>query len=135
MKRAIAIGLSVLLLLSSTGITYAEHFCGSFKMMAKLTVGHENLNCGMAVLDTDCDTEFMQAMDCCNNHYLSVSTDDTFAKVQFDFVSAPVFIVPPVSNYNLNILSATYKPVIALPYYRPPPNIKSLHLVYESFLI
>ncbi len=135
MRKLFAISLSVLLLLSSTGVTYAEHFCGSFKMMAKVTVGHEALHCGMTLVASDCDTEDFKAMDCCDNHYLAVTTDDTFAKAQFNFDFTPIAVQYALTSFKVLDLTFHAQKPEAIPFYRPPPNIKNIPLVFQQFLI
>ena len=135
MQKMLALGLSLLLLLSSTGITYAEHFCGSFKMMSKVTVGHQDLNCGMVVTGSGCDTADFKTMDCCDNHYLAIDTDDTFAKTQFNFDFNAAFQGIAIPTLELPVINFEIQTIKAVPYYRPPPNIKNLPIVYQQFLI
>lgn len=135
MQRLLAICLSVLMLLSSTGITYAEHFCGSFKMMSKLTLGEESLHCGMAVVEEGCDSDQVKAMDCCDNHYLAVQTDDTFAKVQFNLALSAAILVAQPSNFSLSNTPKSFTAPVAYRQYRPPPNIWNFQVAFQTFLI
>lgn len=134
MQRFIAFLLSCLLLLSSTGVTYAEHYCGSHKMAGEFTLGHADLNCGMSVPASSCDTP-AKAMDCCDNHYLSVDTDDDFAKISFDFEPLPDFALGHTVRFDLTIQSFELHKQVAVIPYRPPPDSTPLFILYETYLI
>lgn len=132
-----SIFLSLLLLASSSGIAYAQHFCGEHEMMAKVTLGEEHLSCGMKMMVPTCEDDNMVSKEahCCSNTYTQVETDDNFAKVSFDidldknFVSAfvAVFVLPQIGNYpsHRNI----YRD------YHPPPLDKDIPILYQVFLI
>lgn len=133
MQRFTALILSFLMLLSSTGITYAEHYCGSHKMMSEFTIGHAELHCGMSLPADGCETQ--QMMDCCDNHYLSITTDDDFAKVAFDFAPLAVFVQPDQIVFNAEAIAIASKEIQEVPHYRPPPDKISLFILYQSYLI
>ena len=48
-QKVASVLLAFLMLLSSSGVTYAQHFCGDHEMMAKFTLGEAHLSCGMAM--------------------------------------------------------------------------------------
>lgn len=133
MQRVVAIVLSTLLLISSTGLTYAEHYCGSHKMMGQIALGHAHMSCGMSAPKDDCE-QLSKLMDCCDNHYLSVDTDEDYAKVAFDF--EPVIEFLPAVPVNIQWTApAEISKVKELPYYRPPPDELPLFILYETYLI
>lgn len=135
MKKFVSILLSVLLLASSSGIAYAQHFCGEYEMLSEITLGEKHLSCGMAMEIPDCDDGIAQEHDCCDNQYTQITTDDTFAKASFDidlnktFVAAfvSVFVVQSPDNYptNTNFFAE----------YHPPPLKQDFQVLYETFLI
>jgi len=135
MRIIVSFILSFLILLSSSGIAYAEHFCGGLHMLSKVTFGEEQLSCGMATVHDDCDHEMEENHFCCSNKYLKVSTDDQYAKVSFEFnFYVAVFNVPmEVPSEVLNVLPEndhdSYR------YYRPPPLERDLQILYDTFLI
>lgn len=135
MQRLVSISLALLLLFSSTGITYAQHFCGDHMMMDGITLGKQDMRCGMVVVTSDCDSEPQEPMGCCDNQYTSIDTDDSFVKASFsiDFDVLDVAIVPMAIQFvsQDNTVSA----VTEYPCYRPPPNIQNLQITYQSFLI
>lgn len=134
MQKLIAFSLSFLLLLSSTGITYAEHYCGSHKMMSVLTVGETALHCGMSPAPSSLCDEQLIVMDCCDNHYLSIETDDDYAKVSFEFQTVDFEFVPNLVFFDFTSQELV-SPTITVPPYRPPPDQTPLFILYESYLI
>lgn len=122
MKQFISIVLSIFLLASSSGIAYAQHFCGDYKMMAKVTLGEEHLSCGMVMPDTACGDEHAEDHDCCDNEYTQVLTDDNFAKAQFDIAFNTPFVAAFVSVFLLNTTSVEEALVTHYSDYNPPPH-------------
>jgi len=135
MKQVISIAMSLLLLLSSSGLTYAQHFCGDLEMISKITLGEKHLSCGMTMQDVACGDEHSKDHHCCKNQFTSVDTDDNFATTLFNmelyttFVAAlvSVFILEQPENYNHNL--DYYKD------YSPPPLGENLQVLYATFLI
>lgn len=134
MKKALSILLSLLLLASSSGIAYAQHYCGEYKMLSEITIGEKHLSCGMAMEVPGCDDQ-EEEPGCCDNEYTKVETDDTFEKSVFEVEINPVFldafltfIVPKAEelrkehDFNFRVHS-------------PPPLDKDLQVLYETFLI
>lgn len=134
MKQTVSIFLSLLLLLSSTGISYAEHYCGSFKMMSEITLGHEHLSCGMKMEAHPCGDE-KEDHFCCNNEYTDVDTDDSYAKATFDIQFEQNFLIAFVSVFVLNTLDNYESNTHFFRDYSPPPLGEDLQVLYETFLI
>lgn len=139
MKKAVSIFLSVLMLVSSSGIAYAQHFCGGMEMMAGVTLGKKQLSCGMEedFSTADCDEQSVvpEAHDCCKNHITKIQTDDNFAKASFDIKLNKTFVATFVSVFVLQeaIIAPTQKTFFAD--YSPPPLERDLNILYETFLI
>lgn len=134
MKQFISIALSFLMLLSSSGIAYAQHFCGDFEMMAKITLGQEKMTCGM-VMEDPCNDEQDEEHSCCDNEYAQVTTDENFAAASFDLQVPPVFAAAFVSVFVLNTETFTSKEQTLFTQYHPPPLIKDIPVLFERFLI
>lgn len=135
MSKLISILLSVLLLLSSTGITYAQHYCGEFEMLSKVTLGEEHLSCGMVMAVPACEENDSEDHHCCDNQYTSVITDDNFAKANFNIDFHQSFIIPFVSVFvfQQHVEYRTSRDNYAL--YYPPPLYKNIPVLYQTFLI
>ena len=136
MKQIISILLTLLLLISNTGITYAQHFCGGHQMMAKVTIGQERLSCGMALVKDLCDESHQSdTHSCCNNLYTQVAFDDTVEQPIVEFQ-----LTPPLKA-NTTTFSASVYEIITLQkevvysIYNPPPLIKNFSVLFDTFLI
>ena len=136
MKQIISILLSLLLLISNTGITYAQHFCGGHQMMAKVTIGQERLSCGMALVKDLCDESHQSdTHSCCNNLYTQVAFDDTVEQPTVEFQLTPPFKVNTTTfgASACEILRIQKEVVYTL--YNPPPLIKDFPVLFDTFLI
>lgn len=136
MKQIISILLTLLLLISNTGITYAQHFCGGHQMMAKVTIGQERLSCGMALVKDLCDESHQSdTHSCCNNLYTQVAFDDTVEQPIVEFQ-----LTPPLKA-NTTTFSASVYEILTLQkevvytLYNPPPLIKDFPVLFDTFLI
>ena len=136
MKQIISILLTLLLLISNTGITYAQHFCGGHQMMAKVTIGQERLSRGMALVKDLCDESHQSdTHSCCNNLYTQVAFDDTVEQPTVEFQ-----LTPPLKANTTTFSASVYeiltlqKEVVYTPY-NPPPLIKDFPILFDTFLI
>jgi len=135
-KQITSILLTLLLLISNTGITYAQHFCGGHQMMAKVTIGQERLSCGMAPVKDLCDDSHQSdTHSCCNNLYTQVAFDDTVEQPIVEFQ-----LTPPLKA-NTTTFSASVYEILTLQkevvysIYNPPPLIKNFPVLFDTFLI
>ena len=136
MKQIISILLTLLLLISNTGITYAQHFCGGHQMMAKVTIGQERLSCGMALVKDLCDESHQSdTHSCCNNLYTQVAFDDTVEQPIVEFQLTPVFDVDKNAIINSVSEILTLQKQVVYTLYNPPPLIKDFPILFDTFLI
>ena len=136
MKQITSILLTLLLLISNTGITYAQHFCGGHQMMAKVTIGQERLSCGMAPVKDLCDESHQSdTHSCCDNRYTQVAFDDTVEQPVVEFQLTPVFDVD--NNAIISSVSEilTLQKEVVYTIYNPPPLIKDFPVLFDTFLI
>lgn len=136
MKQITSILLTLLLLISNTGITYAQHFCGGHQMMAKVTIGQERLSCGMAPVKDLCDESHQSdTHSCCDNRYTQVAFDDTVEQPVVEFQLTPVFDVD--NNAVISSVSEilTLQKEVVYTIYNPPPLIKDFPVLFDTFLI
>lgn len=137
MKKTVALLLSILMLASTSGVAYAQHFCGDYQMLAKVTIGEAHLSCGMVMEDSCGDEKENNHTDhdCCNNQYTQVDTDDNFAPSHNDSIIVPQFVKAFVSVFVLK--AHIQEPKIQVHYfnYKAPPLIKDIPVFFETFLI
>ncbi len=135
MKQILSTLLSFLLLASSTGVTYAKHYCGDFEMMAEVTFGEKNLSCGMVMEDKTCNKEEAEGHSCCDNEYVQVDVDDNFANASFGLNFHEPSVAVFVSVFVLQELIDYDESPNFLGDYHPPPLLKDILVLYETFLI
>jgi hypothetical protein len=133
-----AIFFILLLLVSSANITLGTHFCGGYAVDSQLMIGHQHLDCGMSGMDqmmsnADHSTQSIIKMQCCDNEYLTIITDDNFqnntlaTNFNWDFLEIPAI--------ELSNLLLTCEDVIHFKEYNPPLIGRDLPIWHQSFLI
>ncbi len=137
MKKAFAIFLSLLLLASSSGITYAQHFCSGEEIASEFTFGEKFLSCGMEVnMETSCDSgKVMNGDSCCLNHFTTIDTDENFAKASFDKSFNKVVSASPISEFTFHEVEQASFQKIFFADYTPPPREQDLNILYLNFRI
>ncbi len=126
----------VLLMASTSGVAYAQHFCGDSEMMATVTLGEEKLSCDMLdVAEDTCADEKTEGHSCCDDLYTTITTDDNFNASQDTFQLPANFVAAFVPVFVLRIETTTLRKSIAFSEYNPPPLIKNISVFYETFLI
>jgi len=123
-------------LLSSSGITYAQHFCGELEMMSKITLGEAHLSCGMEMKSSPCEDERgEEGHSCCDNEYTAIDVDDNFAAADADFQLQTTFLVAFASAFIFQQPDNFPNNHNFFKDYSPPPLGADLHVLYETFLI
>ena len=136
MKQLTSILLTLLLLTSNTGITYAQHFCGGHQMIAKVTIGQERLSCGMAAVKDLCDESHKSdTHSCCNNQYTQVEFDDTVEQPLIEFQIIPLLDVINKAFIPDGFEIRKLQKQVVYTVYRPPPLVKDIPVFLETFLI
>ncbi|WP_430412843.1 HYC_CC_PP family protein [Kordia sp.] len=132
-KHTSSFVLALLVLCSTFSFTINEHICGGQKM--SMAIGIPAENCGMEMEQSPSNITTIQQTPCCNDistfiqgqnelqsNYNDISfTTQTFIKA---FVYSYIYILPAEDQEK-----AVYKPYI------PPPLIKDIQLLSETFLI
>jgi len=134
-KQFISILLSLLLLASSSGVVYAQHYCGDAKMMTQVTLGEADLFCDMTIEEEPCFEEYGEVEGCCDNDYTQVIIDDNFAKAHYKISFNSPFVAAYIATFFLDIQHFKNTDVVTNTTYNPPPLIKNLPVLYKSFLI
>ncbi len=103
MRKAIAISLSLILLLSNVGLTLGSHYCGGKIVKSQLMIGAKNLDCGMPDMKATCEKEnasnTIQPIPCCENHYTTASLKDGFTASGIIAVPNVIFIQAFVTTF------------------------------------
>ncbi len=127
------------MLASSTGIAYAQHFCGGMEITSEVTLVEKQLSCGMDAESPDsyCEMEKLasEAPDCCDNHITKIQTDENFTKASFDVELNKTFVASFVSVFVLQEVDITSFQKIFYAEYNPPFLERDLNVLYETYLI
>lgn len=138
MQKTIAIFLSVLLLSSTMGIAYGQHFCGGHLMKAMLTFSEAALDCGMEKIPATCEKETsktkLHEKSCCDTELHQVDTDEHYSGSHFGFEPHKNFALSFVSIFVLNHFE-TASASTEITRYFPPPIDKDVQVLYQVFLI
>ncbi len=138
MKRIISIFLSLIILVSSTGLTLSTHYCLGRAVDTELMLGNQNLSCGMGDMDAICETagdvtSFMPT-GCCDNDHFSIQIKDDFEKVTSKIFFEKHFLYALTYTYLFNNQIQAEQEVAHLEIY-PPPLEQDYQSLYQSFLL
>jgi len=136
MQKVISILLTFLMLASSSGVTYAKHFCGNQEILSVITLGEKDLTCDMVLNIDNCyGKEKQEDNYCCKNKYENVDTDDNYDKTSFSFSLNIPFIASFVSTFILNQAVSIPQLVHFYSDYNPLSLDKDILVLYQTFLI
>ena len=135
MQKAISILLSILILASSTGVTYAKHFCGDYEVLSTITLGKKDLTCGMNMESDNCDDSESNSYKCCKNKYEHVNTDDNYSLASLDLQIKIPFFASFVSVFVLQQVDGATQSLHIYANYDPPPIDKDIPVLYQIFTI
>ena len=137
MKKLLAISLSLLVLLSSSGFTVARHLCNGNATKTQIALSHTIEGCAMAQSKKTCDsdkTPNLESKSCCDNEYLSLNTSENYKSNEFKFHVDLKFAYSFVHAFivSLEIYSEKSQTFLA---YNPPSIQQDKHVLFQSFLI
>jgi hypothetical protein len=135
MQKIFSAILSLVILFTSMGFTVSSHICGGKKVKTVLDLGVSNVSCGMEKTENKCQTDKQMKSNCCQDEFQKIQIKDNytqvFAKEKIITSDYVVLFVTVLFSFfpNENIQSFTYKD------YLPPPLIKDIPVLVQSFLI
>lgn len=133
-QKAQAILYSLLLLLSTTGLTYGQHFCEGVVVEVALAFGAEKMDCNEAEAEDACD-DAVQEADCCADVYYQLQTDTEFAAKSFESISElPVFDAS-VPVYALFATAPVKEQQTNTQYLPPEITNRDRQALYQVFII
>lgn len=140
MRKIISIFLSILLLVSSSGIAYTRHFCGGMEITSEITFGEIHLSCGMdmdADNSSDCGDKLgvFAENHCCENLITKVQTDDNFAKTSFDLKFSKIFVATLTQIFVLDTAEILSHKTSSFAEYNPPPCEQNINILYETYIL
>ena len=133
MKKPISILFSLLLLLSTTGLTYGQHFCEGVVVDKSFTIGFETMNCAGVEGDDACENN-PKENDCCSDTYYQLQTDKEFSgKYPYTSLDIPTTVAAQ-TNFLVEVvaLSKKQRPFTL---YTPPDRVPNKLALYQTYLI
>lgn len=125
-RQFVHITLSMILLLSTTGVAISKHYCGG--ELSKVEVGHEKIHC--------CDQPDDMPDDCCHDEQLTFLLEQDFQLSAFQFDCHLLAVTAFLPYLDLSALfveqeayETEFKP------YLSPPIAQDIPVLLQSFLI
>jgi hypothetical protein len=138
-KKLASILLSLLVLVSSTGFTVANHYCGGQMVKAKLMYVQNDLDCGMNSMLNGCDKHeevfgTILKKKCCENEFSKYQIENQLKTSELQTPINTEMIVLFVYVYT-NLFIPNSKEDVIPSDYSPPPYIRDIPLLHQVFLI
>ena len=126
MKKLLSIALTLLLLVSTIGITVSRHYCESFLIETSL----------MASIGDACDSDMPMDDDSCSDDHQHYSVNSPLLLVPFNFDFSPSIewaTAPVVLVINIELKNLSSSNFYADLY--PPPSEPDIYTKVQSFLL
>lgn len=139
MKRTFSIFLSLLILTTNVGITFAAHYCEGKVVKTSISFWEDSINCGMTDMSQPCENESQSSTvkrkSCCENTFVQLKIEDnyntpTIAKSTVDFNFIVAFLTTHINLYSCN--ASTEAEYLK---YSPPLLTLDIPVLIQSFLI
>ena len=129
-----AIGMALLVLVSTVSFTVEKHFCGS--MLMDMAIMHKAEACAMeiALAKRGCDTEAEKPGCCSDEHIVIQGQDDLKMSWEKIFLDDHQFLISFTYSY-LQSFEDYSRTRVTFDDYAPPLIIRDIQLLNESFLI
>ena len=125
------------MLVSSSGLTLATHFCRSHAVKSELSFGDSDLNCGMK-MTSSCEKESSDKTqlkrNCCHNEYMTIDVDDEFQNQYVNINVNTHFLVSFFQVFIVQPTKVAEKQEVFV-YASPPPKKQNKQVLFQSFLI
>jgi hypothetical protein len=131
LKHTLVIALAFLTIGATMSFTINEHLCGGVKVSFSIGVAAEN--CGMEIDNQSTTETTMQQTPCCDDITTFIQGQDELPS-QDVHTKTLAFIKAFVYSY-VYILSTEDQEQAVYKLYEPPPLIKDIQLIDETFLI
>lgn len=140
MQRLTSILLTILILLSQSGISMASHYCEGQLVESAIGFGHTEVGCGMGNRSSSSDKKDQNGGDslnknCCNDIYVDYDLDDEFKSSGFDVQKTNIKQVAVLVSVYLNKHVFEDKDQTDFTFYSPPLIKQDTSILFQVFLI
>lgn len=135
-QQFLAIALSFLIFFSTLSLSVDMHFCGDH--LVDFSIGRKAATCGMEKASSGVSGEcIMAAMECCTDFEIVFQAQEELQVHDDGYSLSRILLAglcPPAVKY---ISYQAPPPATPLHFreYSPPPLVRKVHLLHESFLI
>jgi uncharacterized protein YxeA len=132
MKKIVSIILSIVILVASSGFTISSHICGGKRSGTVLRIANTNISCGMEKAEDACASSSSNQLNksCCQNEFQTILMDEDYMKQKIEINFSFVFVA-----FFHDLLPQNLAQTIFYKDYSPPPLIRDIPILVESFLI
>lgn len=134
MKKFLSVILSSVILFISMGFTVSSHICGVERIKTVLSIGNTDVSCGMETTKKDCSHDKQMNSNCCQDEFQKMQLNDDYTKVITFKNFTPDFTIIFVALL-FNILPTENVQTFSYKNYLPPPLVKDIKVLVQSFLI
>ena len=136
MKKIVSVILSILILVASSGFTISSHICDGKLDEVALSLANKDIDCGMQVKNHSHAAKSNDVNKaCCENTFQPVQLDEKYISPKISLNSSLVNYA--ILKYTIlkELFPVSTETAILFTNYSPPPLIRDIPILVESFLI
>jgi hypothetical protein len=134
MKNIFLVILGLMILVTSMGFTLSSHICRGKRVKTIVGVVTGDVSCGMEKVENNCVTGEQMKSDCCQDEFQKIQNDNDYTQRQVKFDTFHDFAVIFIDVFN-NLLPTSSIRTTFYKEYSPPPIIRNIPVMVQSFLI
>lgn len=134
MKKIFSVILSLVILFTSIGFTVSSHICGGKRVKTEFGLMMSDVSCGMEISENSCSSEEYMESNCCQNQFQTIQMNEDYSQPLTEIVSPTNFIITFIVAL-FSILPNTTIQTIFFRDYLPPPLVRDIPVLIQSFLI
>lgn len=132
LKHISVFAAAFLVLFATFSFTINEHICGGEKV--SFAIGIEAKTCGMELETSTSEQTTLQQTPCCSNISTLIQGQDELPSQDTFTITPHTFITAFVYSYIYILTEEDTEKAVFKPY-KPPPLVKDIQLLDETFLI
>ena len=134
MKQLLSFILSLVILITSMGFTVSSHTCGGRKVKTVVSIVNADVSCGMESKTNDCSTQPQIKNNCCQDDFQFIQNHEDYTQQITVFDFSTDFIVAFINSY-IELFETEISELDFFTDHSPPPLIKNIPVIIQSFLI
>jgi hypothetical protein len=118
------------------GFTLSSHMCGGKRVETVIGMVTDDVSCGMEKAENNCASSNPVQMksNCCQDEFQKIQNDNDYTQREVKFDSSHDFAIVFIAVLN-NLLPTNSVQTIFYKDYSPPPLIRDIPVMVQSFLI